>query len=315
MKRETVFNINTAVAITIGTFIFAWVFFGMLSPKFHYTLNSSDAYGITLNANRIDKNDVIYVAPLFDYRFSSIHLELEANNVFTNVPQKIDVYRGHISLLYPEGETIATEENLETYLWNENVGALANGRLVSYNEAVYMISNGKRRAFLAPEIFERLGYDWNAVEEIDGDVINKYEKDESIGFGTGHPDGTVLSIDETLFFVVQGKKYKIDSMLIDEVTSHISPVFIPDNELTFVGECKLSEKVDKSIHCELIPCNVDLLQGRDYIFFIPQEVMQNIIETSIVFKTSCWMDKQVARDSLARIGQILKNRYLPDLIQ
>ncbi|MEA1926199.1 MAG: hypothetical protein U9M90_03075 [Patescibacteria group bacterium] len=315
MKQTTVFNINTVIATAIGAFIFVWVSFGVLSSKFHYMLNSSDAYGIVLNADHIDKNDVIYVAPLFDYKFSSIHLEIKTNNEFTDVPKKIDVYKGHISLLYPEGEAITTEENLKTYLWNENIGSLANGRLVSYNEAVYMISNGKRRAFLAPEIFERLGYNWNAVEEIDGDVINKYEKGEKIGFGSSHPDGTILNIKETLFFTAKGEKHKIDSALINEVTSHVSPVFISDNELTFVGECELSKKMDQSIHCELVPHNAILSQGHDYIFFISQEVMQDISEASIVFNASCWMDGQVALASLGRIKQALRNRYFPDLIQ
>ncbi len=113
----------------------------------------------------------------------------------------IDVYKDYTAQLYPIGETIDSEAELNKFLFFENDTSLPNATLVSLNDAIYFISKGQRRPFLGPEAFLRLGFDWDDVETKNGHVAATMEEGEKVNFISPHPDGTIFQTKQGKLFL------------------------------------------------------------------------------------------------------------------
>lgn len=316
MKTTTFRKLNTWVVLIGAPLFVAFVFLLVLFPNFRYALGQVDQHGIAVRIEKVGENYVLHVPPLFDYDYSSVHLQLETGQEFSQIPEKVKVYKGALAFAFEKEEEISSSEKLQETLKKNNEGELLNGQLVSYNDTIFVVADGKTRAVLSPEIFEGLGYDWDAVEEVSGDIFNEYEKGENITSGSSHPDGTIFDVDGELQIFLDGKRHRIpEEIAQEEILKKISPVIISDDKLVNVGNCIFFKRKKQVASCEFIPDYSQDAAGNEYIFMLPQQMLQKTEKADATFKTLRGLDKEVARKTLSRMKTTLRGRYFPELIR
>ncbi len=87
-----------------------------------------------------------------------------------------------LTTIFKEKEIIAVEESELNLYQTLGPVLFENGELLKSADspAVYLIEEGKKRAFLSGEKFEELGYQWSNIISVSPRVINLYPNGEFI---------------------------------------------------------------------------------------------------------------------------------------
>lgn len=314
MKQINLRKFNTFISIVIGVAIVAFVFLKIVFPEFRYKLDVPDKHGAILQIDHVGKKNLLHVSPLFDYEYNSVCLKLKFENTTGIKSKKISIFKGFVFQSFPVNRKIDSSEEFQKYLWQDNKNTMPNGSLISCNETVFVIENGKARAFIAPEVFEKLGFKWNSVIKVKSDIFGRFDEGDPMTFGSLHPDGTLLKFDDKLFLVKEKSRIELVGIERDEFGDVVPLEFFSD-KLKKAGECNIEVTSSKQSSCEIKFEDISEIGGNDYIFDIPQEIASEISDVEVVFKTLGGMNIDVAKTSLARIKNNLALRYFPELIQ
>jgi peptidoglycan hydrolase-like amidase len=105
---------------------------------------------------------------------------------------------------------VKADENAKYYL-EGSIMTYPNETVIKAkdNPSVYLMVDGKRRAFPSATMFERLGYKWKNILEIENTEINRY----TVLGNVVYPDGTLIRAEgeQTVYLVDKGQKRAITS--------------------------------------------------------------------------------------------------------
>lgn len=105
---------------------------------------------------------------------------------------------------------VKADENAKYYL-EGNIMTYPNGTLIKAqgDSTVYLMVDRKRRVFPSAYMFEKLGYKWNNIREIEVAEMNRYPVLGNVVY----PDGTLIRAEgeQTVYLVEKGQKRAITS--------------------------------------------------------------------------------------------------------
>lgn len=187
---------------------------------------------------------------------------------------------------------------------NPENGIFANGTLLSFDNSIFAIIDGKAMPFDNPITFLSLGYQWNDVIPATESEIGLYQRDKLFTIDRPHPNGTVfLTRDSHKYFLIQnGQKLEITNQEI----SKSNPIIADEKSLDFKLSCKLKKNIWplNSYECTIPISDLTQFLGNDYQFTIEDIDVKNIKQISLVFSRDMeWLN---ARNTLADI----KHKFL-----
>lgn len=170
-----------------------------------------------------------------------ILFEKESDSLAENFSEKkIFLAKNYEVSLYPWGDDLDTVEKLREVVFFENTSIVPNGSLVADEKAVYVVSQGKIRPFISPEVFERLGYVWEKISKEEN--FSELPLGESLNLQAVHPDGTIFKDEKGEFFIFfQNQKRKVSEELLKLVLSNYFWIDLPQSEPNYFEECSLKK--------------------------------------------------------------------------
>jgi hypothetical protein len=152
---------------------------------------------------------------------------------------------------------------------NDLIG-FADGSLISYGDAVSIVSGQNIYPIDNFTTFEILGYVWDDLIPAGGDEVSLYEKQKLINLTSPHPAGTVFyAADMDKYYLIQdGQKRLLPSKKIADSWLKKSPILVDGQSLEIQGQCALDKK---SLGFKSYLCSSDIsalqnLKGKDYEF-------------------------------------------------
>ncbi len=323
MNKEQALKRNTWIVALVGIIFLIFIFLRVVFPSYTYLFNEPDSRGIMFWQDSFDEGEnekgYVLVTPFYDYNYYKIKIWLELKvdgpeSSFKNYEQSFKVYRDYVVQGYPIAEeTINNVEELDKYLFFENNTKFPNGTLFSHNDAIHFISKGEYQSFIFPSVFERLGFDWDNVEKIDGESFAELKNGKQLNFITSHPNGTILKTKEgKLFLVWEKKRIPIAS---EEILKTAWPKYhaveVLGDSVKYFGECELLKNNRKKIKCEVgMAEEGEKFSGQSYLIEIPNEVNDNIVSGKMKFDVLGNFDTGVAKMTLKFIKDSLYTRYI-----
>ncbi|MEA2007078.1 MAG: hypothetical protein U9O20_02870 [Patescibacteria group bacterium] len=310
MKKTANCKINTAIVVLLGLGVVLYVVNRIMFPAFSYHINKTDKFKVQVLRQQIGSKNYLAITPLYDYTYNEIKMEIYGK--FEQDSRGIDVYKDYMVQLYPVGDIIESENELRELLFFENDTEFSNGTLVSFNNAVFFISRGQRRPFLGPEVFLRLGFDWDEVETENGQGLVTMEQGEKINFISPHPDGTILETkQENLFLVWNKERLPIENrQLLENVWPNNHVVRTASEKANLAGVCSQIKYSPKKMSCFLdsVEMTGDRI-GHTYVFDLSRDLVESSSDASIRFDLLGRIDVLVAKESLKRVKDILYLKY------
>ncbi|HLM84185.1 MAG TPA: hypothetical protein VK254_03175 [Candidatus Bathyarchaeia archaeon] len=167
-----------------------------------------------------DANQLSFgVFPLRDYRYINLSMDLKKNEKANcqNARPEITLTKTYQAFLYPAADSIATEDELRSFLFDGNQTKYPNGSLLHLKPTneVFLISHGKKILFPGPEILQGFGYSFDDLTDVQQSDIDEFpDSDQKVYLWTmAHPDGTIFQSfpSHSLYLIFNGKKYPIAS--------------------------------------------------------------------------------------------------------
>ena len=185
-------------------------------------------------------------------KFTSPQLFEYLNYEWKNIKEdgEVDFYLDGLDMVYPNGTLIADRNSEKIYLvknkqrreitsekllaalgyqkssvlsiTEDEINHFPIGRKMVYPDntlikannspSVYLVNNGKKKEFTSAILFEKLGYNWSDIIDVNEDEANNHPNDGKILY----PDGTLIkSMDNpTVYLLESGKKRKITSAVL-----------------------------------------------------------------------------------------------------
>ena len=182
---------------------------------------------------------------------------------------------------------------------------LADGTLAAIDISVYILSAGKSYPVANPQVFEELGYDWNALYAANSEEVGIYKKQKQFGEGATHPDGTIFQDEKigTYFLIENGEKRPLlGTHLIASYTGKIKPVIVDSSSLNATTTCALKKASfwqNNTYTCRMPLTQIATQKGNDYQFLGQFNATLAIDQIHAQFHTA--LSFQNARNSLSRI--------------
>jgi hypothetical protein len=172
---------------------------------------------------------------------------------------------------YPLSWAVEKDEIFLKSLTIENgMIGFADGSLISYGDAVSVVS-GK---YIYPidnfTTFEALGYSWDDLIPAGGDEVALYEKQKLINPSSPHPSGTIFYVaDEDQYYLIQDNQKKLlPSKVIADSWLRKSPILADGQSLKIQGQCAINQQswLFKRYLCSADISALQNLKGKDYEF-------------------------------------------------
>lgn len=214
-------------------------------PTNHYYFNRNVGNGLRIIEKEIDGQRYGLVPSERDGLISRLKLEVlfekEKNSLSEKfLEKKISLAKNYEVSLYPWGDDLDTVEKLREVVFFENSSGIPNGSLVADEKAVYVVSQGKIRPFISPEVFERLGYVWEKISKEEN--FSQLLLGESLNLQAVHPDGTIFRDEKGEFFIFfQNKKRKVSEELLQKVWPNYFWIDLLQSEPNYFAECSLKK--------------------------------------------------------------------------
>lgn len=266
------------------------------SQFFSYdTENAAPKNNAILNAE-ISENKINFDV-FSDEHFSTAEIRLYFENDFSGAEfGNVKIRKTYKAFSYPEAKGLP--------LIPKESSRFANGSLVSFDNAVFIIDNGQAFPFKDPQTFISLGYDWNDVVPIQESELGMPRSNILFTADHPHPDGTVFVEREN------GKYYLINNSLKQEIANSSllknylrgNPILADETSLDFQNFCKLNDtliELGSSYYCSIPVADLSRFLGNNYQFEInglPEEKIEKI-EVEFSRKIN-WLN---LRDSLSKI--------------
>jgi hypothetical protein len=230
-----------------------------------------------------------------------------------NELQKFISPEAFLSQYKPEQAMEKNESFLGRYKLSENFVGFSDGSLISYGDAVYLISEGKVFPVDSAITFEANGYDWQDVILVSADEISFYKKAKLFTLRDPHPTGTVFStIEDGEFYIIKnGEKNILPTANIAYSWLRKNPILVSQNGSNISISCTGFKKdlfSFRSYSCEMETSALRNLIGKDYEF---KSSFKNNIEFDIIgieFKRTVTLEN--LSQTLGEILNRIKNNYV-----
>jgi len=189
-------------------------------------------------------------------------------------------------------------------LSQEQLG-LSDGTLAAIGISVYILSAGKSYPIASPQVFQELGYDWNALYAANSEEVGIYKKQKQFGEGATHPDGTIFKDEQAgIYYLIENGKKRplIGTHLIASYTNKIKPVIVDGTSLNTTASCTLKKASlwqKNTYSCQMSLSQIANQKGNDYQFSGQFNTAIALDELHAQFHTA--LKFQNARDSLSHI--------------
>ncbi len=312
MDRKKVLKINSFVAIFVGMFSVGFVFFHLMFPSFSFFMNKKSKDFIKVQKQVIDNHQFVSVYPFNNYIFGQVELNLQTKK--SSLSQKnnfqIKIFKGFDFQFYDLAEEkIDSMKKLETFLFfgKKKQEEIVNGKLISSDGGVAFVSQGRLHFFISPEIFEKMGFDWKNVEEINSSTIEGMEVGEKINFSNiSHLDGTFILSESKVYMIWEKKLWEVSDLITaDYIKEHFPLVKISEIKPVLLGNCQAKINEDGEINC-LARINYAKSLPGPFFFEITEIGVDDIEEAKITLKTRRDFNWKNIKDAFQKmIGNIL----------
>jgi hypothetical protein len=235
----------------------------------------------------------------------------------TSAAPEVTLARTYRSFLDPTADTITSDQQLHSLLFEDNRTRFPNGSLLHLKPTneVFLITHGEKVLFPGPEIFQSFGYSFDNLIDVEQSDIDQFpDADQKVFLWTmPHPDGTIFQSfpSHSLYITSAGKKYPITSKnLLDKLwpENYTIPVndFNPDDTL----KCQ-TEKGQNSISCRLDGSKLSSI-GKYYFFTVSFPANCSISDVHPGNSQIRFFSERslaTAKDSLKNIVSSVLNRY------
>jgi hypothetical protein len=209
-------------------------------------------------------------------------------------------------------QAIAKEtEFLSSYPLSTEPLGFADGSLLAFGEAVFIVNNGKIMPFPNPFTFNSFGLSWDDITQASEDEIGLYQRDKFFNMQQPHPNGTVFFETETkkYFLISEGTKREIQGANILKSLLKKSPISASTENLSFEEKCAF-RKVSlfrNKYRCSIVNEKMKSLPGNGYqISFAPKN-STDLKEIEIVFSEH--VNSRNLSLSLSRMLNLLFSHY------
>jgi hypothetical protein len=304
------FIIQLIILCLAGIGIPFYVLIENVYPSFTYYFSRADDNSVKIMETNNQQGYFLSLPILSQYPFVTMKFKSEANDVEEKLEKRVRVAKGFLAQTYPQGEMIKDDRLMRELLFYDNKTTIPNGSLVSYNDAVYLITRGIARPFLSPQAFESMGFRWDLVQPIDSTVFSLFTEGEKIVVGTAHPDGVILKNAAGKYFLVwEGMLRPISDY--DVIVSQWKTFYWVDVDKEYVEyltECNLQQK-GKTYKCRIILPRLRHLPGDNLLLKVEPGFIGGIKEARIDLKTRIIFEKDYLQYALGQIKSGLYLRY------
>jgi|GEM_PF-6493054 len=291
MNEKKFFKLNSFFAILAGMFFVGFVFYHLMFPSFSFFVNRKNGNLTQAQKQAIGNHQFVSVHPFKDYDFDQVELDFQIKENFLKEKSSFQViiFKGFgFQFFNLAEEKIDSLEKLKEFLFfgKEKQEGIANGKLISFDGGVAFISRGALHYFISPEIFERMGFNWEDVEEVDSSLIEGMESGEKFNFSnTVHLDGTFVMSEGKVYLVWEKKLLEIsDPAVVEYVKNNFPLIRIAELNPVSLGSCQTILKGKKRMDCLAEINYAESLQG-PFFFEVDEVGLDNIEEVEIKLKT------------------------------
>jgi hypothetical protein len=283
------------------TFVISGFFFAyhILFPSQYFSLNLAlpKDKNNTLHFDTLENKSSLFSA-YSNENFSNISLQLIANkNSSALQGKRISIRKTYKAFTYP----IATQPAILSTISAENNG-LANGTLLSFNNSVFAVVDGKVMPLDNPSTFLSLGYSWEDVRPASEDEIGLFDRDKLFTIDQPHPNGTIfLARDTSKYYLINdGQKQEITGNYISIYLKQ-HPVTVDEKSLNFDLSCELKKNLwpFNSYGCSISIENLAQFLGNDYQVAIDDIDVKKIKQVDFTFSRNINWNNM--RDTLSDI--------------
>lgn len=202
---------------------------------------------------------------------------------------------------------------INEYQIAESLIGFSDGSLISYADAVYVISEGKNFPIDSVITFEAAGYSWEDVIPVSADEISFYKKAKLFTLRDPHPAGTIFSTIESgeFYLIRDGKKDTLPTANIALSWLRKNPILVSEfgpNFPIFCAELKRNILTLRQYTCEIETGQLDKMVGKDYEFSASFENNVEFDGISVKFEKNITADN--FRQSVSEILNRIKNNYV-----
>jgi len=214
---------------------------------------------------------------------------------------------------FSTGQALEKEESfLARYNVSENPIGFSDGSLISYADAVYVISEGKAFPIESSITFEAAGYNWDDVIPVSADQISFYKKSKLFTLKDPHPSGTIfVTAEEGKFYIINnGKKNFLPTPNIAYSWLRGNPILVSETGSSvpiFCDELKKEFLALRSYSCEMEIGALKNITGKDYEFKARFKNTTEFDRIRIKFKKTVTADN--LRRSISEILSRIRNNY------
>lgn len=280
----------------------------ILFPSQTFTLDAASrgATSSTTLYNSAAGQDYSLLSAYSSENFSNATIQIFSDKDETSLAgQTIFARKTYQAFTYPVSPQPASPPATDT-----NSSDFANGTLLSFDNAVFVVVDGKVRPFNNPITFLSFGYNWSDVIPVSEDKIGLYQRAKLFTIDLPHPDGTVfLTRDSGKYFLIQaGQRLEITDPEILKSYAKNAPIPVDEKSLDFDLSCVLKKDIWPldSYSCTVPVAKLGQFLGNDYQFKIGG-MEKNLSRASVTFSRALnWSN---ARDVLSVIKQKFLNNY------
>jgi hypothetical protein len=302
------------IVVVIGAYL---VFFPIDNYNFYPNDPKLSKFDIEKNS---DSNFLTFgVFPLRTYRYIDLSMTFkksDKSNCVSAAPE-VSLAKTYQAFLYPIADTISSEDQLRSLLFDNNKTTFPNGSLLHLKPTneVFLITQGKKILFPGPEILQAFGYSFDNLIDVNQSDIDQFPNaDQRVYLWTmSHPDGTIFQSfpSHTLFLVSDGKKYPIlNKDLLNSVWPQNYAIPVSDFNPNDTLKCETKNTADR-ISCQFDGSTLSGIGGY-YLFKVnfPENcAVDNVHPAASKIRFSSEKSFATIKDSLKNIVASVLNRY------
>lgn len=259
---------------------------------------------------RIDDNEIFSAYSREDFSNAKIQL---LSNKDLSASQDISIRKTYKAFTYP----LAAQPVNSPADDSSMNGTFANGTLLSFDNAVFVVVDGKVMPFNNPLTFLSFGYQWSDVVPATEDKVGLYQRDKLFTINRPHPNGTVfLTRDSQKYFLIQnGQKVSITDEKLLPTYLQRTPIAVDEKSLDFQKACALKRDFwpENSYSCSFPVANFAQTLGNNFQLEISGADKTDLNQIKLTFSRNInWLNLQNTLSDLKQRIQLNYGIATPD---
>lgn len=212
---------------------------------------------------------------------------------------------------FSDQETLTgTKEIMQHYPIDEEAWeGFADGSLLSYGQAVFIVNGNYILPVNSPGTFLSYGYFWEDIINVGGDEIGLYKKTKLFTTDAFHSDGTIFQDENhNLYRVFQNQIHSLPSLNVAWAWLKRAPIFVSQSQSQIVQKCSLRKIWNGHWQCSLDLNPLKDLPGKDIQFELSANQKEiRLDQIQVTFrKERSWQSLQ---DLFNNLKSQIKSRY------